>query len=55
MTVLYIIIALLILLSIKPLSFAKFNWRKKQYLGAIGMILIVLLMMGLPIYVLLTR
>jgi hypothetical protein len=48
-------IGLLILLSLYPLSYAKYNWGKKQYLQAIGMVFIVMVMLALPVYVLLTR
>jgi hypothetical protein len=51
----YVLIALLILLSLYPLSYAKYNWGKKQYLQSIGMLFIVMVMLGLPIYVLFTR
>ena len=51
----YVLIVLLILLSLHPLSYAKYNWGKKQYLQSIGMAFIVMVMLALPIYVLLTR
>jgi hypothetical protein len=51
----FIILALLALLSLRPLSFAKYNWNKKQYLQAVGMVLIVAAMIAFPVYVLVSR
>ncbi len=48
----FIILVLLGLLSVRPLSFAKYNWNKKQYLQAAGMLLITLAMFAFPLYVL---
>ena len=51
----YIIIALLIVFSVNPLSYAKFNWGKKQYFQSIGVVFMTMVMVGLPIYVMLSR
>ena len=51
----YIIILLLILCSIKPLNYAKYNWVNKQYLQSVGVVLIVAVAVGLPVYVMLSR
>lgn len=51
----YLVIPLLLILSIYPLSFAGYNWRKKNKFGAFGMLLLVLAQIVLPGVLLLTR
>lgn len=51
----YIIIPLLVLLSLRPLSCAKYNWNKKQYLQAVGMVVIVMAMLIFPVFALIAR
>jgi hypothetical protein len=51
MTVIEIAIALL--LSIYPLSYAKCNWKKNQRFQAAGMVFAVLVMLALASYVIL--
>ena len=48
----FIDIAIVLLLSLYPLSYAKYNWRKKQRFQAVGMVLAVIAMLALAVYVL---
>ena len=51
----YFVILLLLLLSINPISYAKYNWNKKNRLGAVGCILLVVLSVALPSILILAR
>lgn len=44
-------IAIVLLLSIYPLSYAKHNWKKKQRFQGAGMVLAVLVMFALAAYI----
>ncbi len=49
------LIALLLLTSVYPFSYAGYVWRKKNYPGAIGMLVLTLTSLALPIYLLFRR
>ena len=51
----YTVILFLIVLSIYPLSYAKYNWNKENKLGAIGVILLVIAAVVFPSMILLLR
>lgn len=47
----YLLLPALILASIYPVSYARFNWRKKQYLQSIGVYFMVVAMLLLSVFV----
>ncbi|HOV68799.1 MAG TPA: hypothetical protein PLZ84_00570 [Clostridia bacterium] len=51
----YFAIAFLLVIAAQTLGFAIYNWQKRQYLQFAGVVLLILVMLGLPIYVLFTR
>lgn len=51
----YIVILFLLIMAIYPLSYAKYNWKKKNKLGAVGMVLLVLASIVLPAFLLFIR
>ena len=51
----YITIVLLLIASVYPVSYAKYNFMKKNYLGAFGMIFLTLAAVAFPVYLLFTR
>lgn len=51
----YIIILFLIILSIYPFSYARFNWNKENKLGAVGIVLIAIAAIIVPSMLLLFR
>lgn len=51
----YIIILFLLIMSIHPLSYAKYNWGKKNKLGAIGAILLAIAAVVFPSVLLILR
>ncbi|HPM00037.1 MAG TPA: hypothetical protein PLS45_09150 [Bacillota bacterium] len=51
----YIVILFLIILSIYPLSYAKYNWDRKNKLGAIGTIILAMAAIAVPSILLLFR
>lgn len=44
-----LVIIFLIIMAIYPLNFAKYNWKKKQYIQSLGVLLIIVVMLVLPI------
>lgn len=44
----YIVILFLLIMSIHPFSYAKYNWDKKNKLGAIGVILLAMAAVVVP-------
>lgn len=51
----YIVILLLVVVAIHPLSYAKYNWGKKNKIGAIGSILLALAAVIIPAVLLILR
>jgi hypothetical protein len=51
----FIIILILLVLSLHPLSYAKFNWSKKNKLGAVGSIFIAIAAVIFPAVLLFLR
>jgi len=51
----YIVILFLIILSIYPLSYAKYNWDRENKLGAIGTIILAMAAITVPSILLLFR
>ncbi|KPU44804.1 hypothetical protein OXPF_18900 [Oxobacter pfennigii] len=51
----YIVIPILLIISINPLSYAKYNWDKKNKFAAFGCVLLTVIMFILPLYVIITR
>jgi hypothetical protein len=51
----YLIIIVLLIISIQPLSYAKYNWGKRNWLGAVGAILIALAAVVFPSAMLILR
>jgi hypothetical protein len=48
----YFLVLILILIAIRPLSYAKYNWDRKNRFQAFGVVLLVLLSVVLPIMIL---
>ncbi len=51
----YFILGLLLLVSVYPFSYVKYVWSKKNYLGALGMLILTLLSLAVPAILLLSR
>ena len=51
----YFVIVFLLLVSIYPLSYVRYVWSKKNYIGALGMVFITMLSFIFPVYLLFTR
>jgi nitrate reductase gamma subunit len=51
----YIATAILLIASVYPFSYAGYVWRKKNYLGALGMAFLSLLSVVYPAYLLFIR
>jgi len=51
----YLEIFFLLIISIKPFSYAKYNWNKKNKWGAIGLILLGILVVVYPSFLILAR
>lgn len=51
----YLFIFLLLLTAVNPLSYAKYNWSRKNKLGAIGVILLALAAVIIPSVLLFLR
>lgn len=47
----YLLLAALIAASIYPVSYARFNWRKKQYFQSVGVYFMVAAMLVLSVFV----
>jgi len=48
-----LLILLLLLATVRPFSYAKYNWRKKNRLGAVGAALIAVFVVAIPSWFLL--
>jgi hypothetical protein len=51
----FILIPFLLIMAVYPLSYAKYNWKNKNRLGAVGMVLLVLASIVLPSILLFIR
>jgi hypothetical protein len=51
----YVIVIILMIISIYPFSYARYNWNKKNKLGAVGSILIGIAAIVYPTVLILTR
>lgn len=51
----YIVILCLLIISVYPFSYAKYNWDRKNKLGAVGSILIAVFMIIYPSIIILKR
>lgn len=51
----YIVIPILLIVSIYPFSYARYNWNKKNKLGAVGSVLLAILVIVYPAVILFTR
>jgi hypothetical protein len=51
----FFIIPLLLLVSVYPLSYVKYVWSKKNYIGAVGMVFLTLMSIAFPAYLMFKR
>lgn len=51
----YIIIALLLIVSVYPLSYVRYVWQKKNYAGAVAVLLLTLASIAAPACFLFSR
>jgi hypothetical protein len=51
----YLTILLLLIASVYPFSYARYNFIKKNYLGAVGMALLALAAIVFPVIMILSR
>lgn len=50
-----LVIIFLIIMAIYPLNYVKYNWKKKQYLQSLGMLLVIAVILILPVFILFSR
>lgn len=51
----YLAVLLLLLIPIQPLSYAKYNWKRKNRLGAVGVVLLALTAFLVPSILIILR
>lgn len=51
----FFVLVLVLVISVYPLSYVRYVWSKKNYLGAVGMVFLTLMSVGVPAYLLFIR
>jgi hypothetical protein len=50
-----LVIVILLISAVYPLSYVKYVWSKKNYIGALGMIFLTLMSIAFPAYIMFKR